>query len=500
MTRRRVKNFARGLLVFIMVVSSLLQGWPFNIQQTQAASPSFVSCGAYQATKNSNAIIPALPIGIQSNDILLLFLETANEAITIANANGGTWTEVTDSPQGTGTAAGASATRLTAFWSRYNGTQGDPTTADSGDHQDGLICAWRGVITSGNPWDVTSGGVEATSDTSWSITGDTTTVANTMVIIVGSRMNDSVAAHFSGQTNASLTNIAERADAGSIGGNGGGLFVAEGEKTTAGIYDATTVTNGTATVKGFMTIALKPQTVLATGSDPGGSTVAPGSTGNYIDQFSLTTSIGADSITAVTVTTVNTAAVASVQIWNEAMTTQYYSTVSTPSGNNWSFSGGTPVPVSTTEAFFRVVFTATSHASLSAGSYGVTASVTSITASNATVGSDTAGTTITVDNTVPSSATSTGGTVGNAKVTLSWTTSASSDFSRSVVLRWAASTPGSEVPAEGTDYTSGDIITSATVACVRTADAASTAVSDAIDGTGGGGGCLTTALTGGQAY
>lgn len=203
------------------------------------------------------AITPALPTGILTDDVLLLFLETANQAITIPTPNGGTWTEVTGSPQGTGTAAGTSATRLTCFWSRYNGTQGAPTTSDSGDHQVGVIVAYRGCVTSGNPWDVTSSGVEATSDTSWSITGATTTVANCRVVIAGARMNDAAGAHFSAWTNADLSDIQERFDDGTTQGNGGGIGIADGLKATAGAYGATTVTNATTTVKAFLTIALK---------------------------------------------------------------------------------------------------------------------------------------------------------------------------------------------------------------------------------------------------
>ena len=227
----------------------------------QAAPPAFVACGAYQGPNNQNAITPALPSGLQVNDILLLFLETANDPITIPTPNGGTWIEVTNSPQGTGTAGGTSATRLTVFWSRYNGTQGNPTTSDSGsgNHQNGVICAWRGVITSGNPWDVTSGGVETTSDSTWSIIGATTGVSDALVLIAAARMDDSNAAHFSAWTNADIPNILERADGGGTGGNGGGIGVAEGQKTTPGSYTSTTVTNSTATVKGFMTIALKPE-------------------------------------------------------------------------------------------------------------------------------------------------------------------------------------------------------------------------------------------------
>jgi hypothetical protein len=124
-------------------------------------------------------------------------------------------------------------------------------------------------------------------------------------------------------------------------------------------------------------------TTLGDGTDPSNSTVAPGSTDQYLD-------------------TANTPAIASVEIWNEAMTTQYFSTDSTPNGNLWEFSGGTAIPVTTSAASFRVVFTAKDHATLAAGTYAVTGTVTAYTCTNSQAGTDTDSATITVDN-VPSS-------------------------------------------------------------------------------------------------
>ena len=74
--------------------------WSFT---TAASIPTFVAAGT--VTSGTGTITPALPSGIATDDILLLFLETSNQAISISNPNGGTWTAVTNSPQSTGTAA-----------------------------------------------------------------------------------------------------------------------------------------------------------------------------------------------------------------------------------------------------------------------------------------------------------------------------------------------------------------------------------------------------------
>jgi hypothetical protein len=225
---------------------------------TQAASaPTFVAAGA--VSSGTGTISPALPSGIATNDILLLFLETSNQAISITNQNGGTWTEVTNSPQYCGTANGTTGARLTVFWSRYNGTQGAPTASDSGNHQMGRMIAIRGAAASGNPWDVTAGGVEATDDTSGSIPGATTTVANTLVVtaIATSLPDASSTAKFSGWTNANLTSLTERTDNSVSAGNGGGLAIATGVKATAGAYGNTAVTLANAAYKGMISIAIK---------------------------------------------------------------------------------------------------------------------------------------------------------------------------------------------------------------------------------------------------
>jgi len=221
-------------------------------------SPTFVAAGS--VASGTGAITPALPAGLQSNDILLLFLETANQAISISNQNGGTWTQVTGSPQGYGTAGASNATRLTVFWSRYNGTQGAPTTSDSGNHQAGRIIAIRGATTSGDPCNVTAGGTESTVDNSGAIPGATTTVANTLVVaaIATSLPDTNGTANFSAWANADLTSVTERTDNTRNAGNGGGLATATGVKATAGAYTTTSVTCGTASTKAMMSIAIKP--------------------------------------------------------------------------------------------------------------------------------------------------------------------------------------------------------------------------------------------------
>jgi hypothetical protein len=131
-----------------------------------------------------------------------------------------------------------------------------PVVTDPGDHVYGRILTFRGVVASGNPWDVTAGGVKATASTTTTFGTVTTTAGNELIVLAASRDNDSAAAAWSA-SNANLLSLTERSDGGTTSGNGGGIGVATGIKATAGSVGSSTATV-TSSVDGHMTIALKP--------------------------------------------------------------------------------------------------------------------------------------------------------------------------------------------------------------------------------------------------
>lgn len=206
---------------------------------------------------SASAVAVILPGSLVSNDILILPLRTVSgQAATIPTPNGGTWTEVTGSPQDN-----APEIRLTAFWSRYNGTQGNPTTNDSGTVNMGCILAFRGCVTTGDPWDVTEGNTQAAT-TAGSIPGDTTTVDGCMICAIAATDRDgSSTTNASAWANASLASIDERFDETTVTGVGGGFAIATGIKTVAGVVDATTWTQGASAALSNLMIALKPAVV-----------------------------------------------------------------------------------------------------------------------------------------------------------------------------------------------------------------------------------------------
>lgn len=452
--------------------------WP---QKARAATPTFVACGA--ASGNTAAITPALPLGISANDILLLFLETDAQAITVANGNGGTWAEVTNSPQNAGT-----ATRLTVFWSRYNGTQGNPTTSDSGDHQIGAICAYRGIVTTGDPWDVTSGDVDTASDTSGSIPGATTTGPDRLVVIVGAG-DDDADLPITAVTNSDLANVsAARVNAESGAGNDGGLTVFDGQKASTGAYGVTSLTYTSATQKGMMTIALKPPvTTIGDGTNPSNSSIAPGAPATDLDTFTLQTSDGTDTVTAATVTLASgtSGGLSLVAITSNDGSTTYCSS-SNPASDIVSLTS-CGIPAAATIASFKIRITPKSHANMPSppgSTYNVSGTVTSFTSSNSQSGVDTSSATVTIDNASPANVAGASGTVGDSQVSLTWTNPGDSDFHSVVVLRRASSAV-TDAPSEGTTYAVSNTVGSSVVACVEASPATN---------------CVDAGLTNGTAY
>src|SRR3989344_3830765 len=249
-------------------------------------------------------------------------------------------------------------------------------------------------------------------------------------------------------------------------------------------------------------------TTIADGTDPGNSTIAPGASITDLDAFTLVTSGGTDSVTALTVTLTGAnsfESLSEVRITSDNGATLYFAAAANPASNTVNFSGGTAIPVSTSATQFKVRITPKSHANMPVPpglSYAVGGTVTAFTSTNAQAGADSATpATITVDNASPNGATSVSGTAGDTANTINWTTSNSADFnttSGSVIYRWTAASAGSEVPVEGSTPSIDTANGTATVVCVISS--AASAAQSKINGTGGSAGCSTVALTNGTAY
>ena len=199
-----------------------------------------------------------------ADDVGLLLVQTANSPVTLGGAGSGDWTATADSPQGTGTENNVDATRLSLYWARATGSsQGDVTVTADNNIVLGGITTFRGVITTGDPWDVTAGDVEAATDTAnVAIPGDTTTVADCLIAAIFAHgIDDSVDSINTDEANADLVNLTQRTEYQTPVGKGGGLWLATGELATAGAYGTTTLTITANHTQGRICLALKPPVV-----------------------------------------------------------------------------------------------------------------------------------------------------------------------------------------------------------------------------------------------
>lgn len=226
-----------------------------QIPTLAAIAPQVRSVGAVGAA--ATAFTPGVPAGAITNDILLLFIETENQVVSVSGGNQ-TWQQVTGSP------VIGTATRLTVFWARVGTVPVvAPQVSDSGDHQIARMIAVSGCPTSGNPWDVVATSVEA-SDTSGAIPAGTTGAPNELVIAaIATALPDSNATTvFSAWANIDLSNLLEYIDNSTNAGSGGAIGVAAGLKIDAGPFVATAVTCSSSTAKAMMSIALKGSVTL----------------------------------------------------------------------------------------------------------------------------------------------------------------------------------------------------------------------------------------------
>lgn len=222
---------------------------------------------AYKAsgtfTAGTGAVTPPYPTSTNApvaNDVALLVITSENEAISLTTANGFALLGSATS-KAAGTAATDPASRLVVYWKRCVGSDSAPVVADSGNNTEAQIHLFSGCRVASNPWDVfAEGNDSAANNTSGSIPGATTTVANTLIALICSTSNNATSTvQFSAWTNANLANLTERADNSDTSGLGGGHGLATGDWASIGAYGASTVTLATTSFKGTMSIALVPE-------------------------------------------------------------------------------------------------------------------------------------------------------------------------------------------------------------------------------------------------
>jgi hypothetical protein len=213
------------------------------------AVPTFVAEG----TNNTGTagVIGGMPAGATTNDILVYHIESyGNEAEPTLTTG---WTRVAS----TGVPLGSlDDPRITVWWAPYSAGI-DRNVADTGDHTNVRILAYRGCDTT-NPIDVALTGTNPSNVLSHTIAGPTTTVAECLVclaVAIGDDSNTGVTS----VANASLTSITSRDTYIAVAsGNDGARFGYSGEKATAGATGSWTFSVATAERSAGIIYALKP--------------------------------------------------------------------------------------------------------------------------------------------------------------------------------------------------------------------------------------------------
>lgn len=452
-------NFFVILVIFSLVTGWIFSGWPRiwqnppippRIEEAQAAI-TFINVAHYNSASSSSGTCNK-PTNTAENDIMFAWIGLRNTYGYVINSVPSGWTLL-----------GSQTANSDKYYLYYKvAGSSEPSSYTWGTS--GLtkfaitIATYRGGFNTSDPIDVVSNTSYRTSDTINRAASMNVTSANSPLLFFAGSYNTST--HSYTKPSVPTSDWVEDYD----GWNTNPDFAREicsmtwsGSGATGNI-DATISVS--LTTKHAFAVALKPipTTILGSGTDPSNSTVAPGTANNYLDQFTFQTNTGTDSVTALTVTTTNTSAIASMKICSndDNCNTQYFNTVTSPSGNNWNFSGGTSIPVTTSQTAFRVVFTAKGHSELAEGTYGVTGYVSSFTCTNSQAGSDSAGTTITIDNAPPSNATWETITPSNQEIQLTWT-NPESDFYQVLILRKTGSSI-TDAPTDGTEYSVNDTI------------------------------------------
>jgi hypothetical protein len=219
-----------------------------------AHHPEIRGIGAIQSNAASITHTIGGTSGIsEPGDLILIFLESANQAFTAPSG----YSQVTASPQGTGTAGQANATRLTIFYKISNGTETTYVTGDSGDHN--TVCSFViKDVDRENPINDSAGNTAAAS-TALTCPAVTTTVPECLIIIaIASDRDANSTANFSNPVNANLTSITERIDRTFNTALGGGLGIYTGLKSTSGSTGTTAVTQAASEETARITLALAP--------------------------------------------------------------------------------------------------------------------------------------------------------------------------------------------------------------------------------------------------
>lgn len=225
-----------------------------SVALTSAANRNITYVAKSTFASGTSGLTVAAVSGVQADDLILLFVESANQAITTPSG----YSVVSGAQVSAGTAATAGGMRLDVFYKWATGADASVSVADSGDHTTAIKLVYRGVDTT-TPFDVTVvTGSKTTASTSSSYPAITTATDNALVIFASALDLDAASTTTtSSGSNGNITSLTERHDQTVTAGAGGGIVLYDGFKATAGSTGAMTATV-TSTKQLYITLALRP--------------------------------------------------------------------------------------------------------------------------------------------------------------------------------------------------------------------------------------------------
>lgn len=220
--------------------------------------PIFVAAGTQAQTANGGGtgpVTPGIPAGATTDDILVLYIETANEPVSATSG-------YADIGVGTVAQANGLVTALTIRWKRAGGSESAPSVSiAAGNHVIARLVAFRGCVTTGNPYESVQVSTDNTTVTTATIQSAAagTLGPDRMICAAVATGTDVTSTTMAGTwTNASLASpgITESLDNWHVTGNGGGFASAYGGKAAQGTYNNTTAVLTTGNTKAMMSFAL----------------------------------------------------------------------------------------------------------------------------------------------------------------------------------------------------------------------------------------------------
>lgn len=223
---------------------------------------------------STGTVSPAWPTHSAGQIGLLIVITAFQNPAVLTTPNGFVATPIIDVADGTAVTDGIS---VTVFWCLATSSgMTAPLVADSGNNTAARIIVFDGCDTT-TPWNVLHSNAAGSATTAVSITGDTTTVNDCLVVLIAAWADDSASGSLASITNASLASLTLLCNEGHIAGNGGGFAVFTGTKATAGVVSASTGTLSLgASYQACAMVALKPPASAATVGSRNGRVAGPG--------------------------------------------------------------------------------------------------------------------------------------------------------------------------------------------------------------------------------